>query len=197
MTVPAETPGPRPARSGRDGWVPWILLVIVMVVTLAVAATGYQEAATNQDRVDAIARTVKCPICAGESVAESNAELSRTIRVDIARRVEAGETDEQIRDAYVAQYGDAVLLAPPSSGVAGLVWVLPVVLLALSLTALGFAFGRWAQAAPRAPTDADRDVVAAALARREAAGAAADRAREDGALDVPDELDSHGEGSGG
>jgi len=65
---------------------------------------------TAQDRVTAISRTIKCPTCQGESVAESNAGPSKEIRRDIAERVQQGQTDDQIRQAYADNYGDYILL---------------------------------------------------------------------------------------
>lgn len=162
-------------------WLPWAAMALVLVVALAVGATRTRGPASTQDRVTAISKTIKCPTCRGESVADSNALTSREIRADIADRVEAGQSDDEIRAAYVSVYGADVQLTPSSSGVAGLVWAIPVVVVVLAGAGLVVVFRRWKAEGERSATDADRALVDAALARQEgvANGDVADRARAD------------------
>jgi cytochrome c-type biogenesis protein CcmH/NrfF len=121
---------------------------------------------TTADQVEAIAKTLKCPQCAGQSVADSDAASSRAIRVEIARLVEEGRSASDVRATIAASYGDQVQLIPPASGFAGLVWILPVVALVVALLALSAAFARWRRAPPTAATDADRALVDQALRDR-------------------------------
>ena len=123
-----------------------------------------RSAPTAQDRVNNISVTIKCPVCAGESVAVSGAPASLEIRKEIAEQVQQGQTDEQIRSYYAAKYGEAILLTPSASGINALVWILPVVALALALAGLAIAFRRWSAADLDTATEADRRLVAAAMA---------------------------------
>ena len=68
-------------------WVSWGALALVLVVALVVGATGDPGVRTNQDRVYAIADTMKCPQCTGQSVADSDVAIAREIRTEIARAV--------------------------------------------------------------------------------------------------------------
>jgi cytochrome c-type biogenesis protein CcmH len=162
-------------------WLPWALLAVVVVTCLSVAAFGSMQAPTAQDRVASVSRTIKCPTCSGESVAESNAPASQEIRADIALRIQAGDTDDEIRSYYAASYGEAILLTPSASGVNALVWLLPVVALAMAIGFLVVVFRRWSQEAPAHASDADRALVAEALQREHEADEA--------------DSDPHGEGS--
>jgi len=155
-------------RELRRSWLPWLPLVVVVVLALGVGTFGSTGPATNEERVLTIAKTLKCQQCRGESVAESNADTSRAIYVDIAQRVGRGETDDEIRAFYAQSYGEGILLTPTGSGVTGLVWILPVVALVLSLAGLAVAFRRWSAPDAAHATDADRDLVRAALDRRAA-----------------------------
>jgi cytochrome c-type biogenesis protein CcmH/NrfF len=76
-------------------------------------------------------------------VAESDAEASKGIRVDIARRIADGQSDSEIRSYFARVYGNDILLRPTSSGLAGLVWVLPVAGFVMAAAGIGFAFWRW------------------------------------------------------
>lgn len=155
---------PRPTRSPLRVWGPWVLLAVVVIAVLSMATFSTRSAPTAQDRVNAIAATVKCPVCAGESVAVSNAPASLEIRKQIAEQVQQGQTDDQIRSYYAAKYGEAILLTPSASGINALVWILPVVALALGIAGLAIAFRRWSTEPADVATDADRSLVARALA---------------------------------
>jgi cytochrome c-type biogenesis protein CcmH/NrfF len=153
--------------SGRS-WLPWLAMASVLVVALAVGATRTREPDTLQDRVTAIAKTVKCPTCRGESVADSNAPISKEIRRDIAARLEQGQSPGEIRAAYVTQWGDEILLTPSGRGVSGLVWAIPVVAVVLAGAGLVVVFRRWRSSSPPQVSDADRELVEQARAARAA-----------------------------
>ncbi len=145
----------------------WSWLVIVALVLVAFVRNGVDPgpAQTTDERVRAIAQTMKCPVCESQSVADSDVAAARAIRTEIARRVDEGQSDDDIRDAIAATYGDDLQLTPPRSGLAGLVWILPVVALVLALAGITAAFARWRRHEPTATTDEDRALVE--QARRE------------------------------
>ena len=122
----------------------WAALAVVVVVALVIGVTD-RSPASDEERTHDIARTVMCPACSGETVADSQAPVAVNLRRQIARRVAAGESNDEIRDALAATYGERIILNPPKSGVAGLVWVLPVAALIVAAAGLFFAFRRWRQ----------------------------------------------------
>lgn len=146
-------------------WAPWLAMAVVLVVALVVGTMRSSGPETNADRVMAIARTLKCPVCDGESVAESNADASLQIRADIAKRLDQGQTADQIRAYYASpdRYGPGVLLTPSSSGISSLVWIIPVIALVISAAVLVALFRRWQVRGDVHATAADRELVGAAL----------------------------------
>lgn len=147
----------------RARW-PWILLVALLAGALVVAAIGDSGPRTTAERSRGIAESIKCPTCQGQSVADSAAPAARAIRTEIGRRLEAGETDDEIRDYIAGIYGEESLLTPPSDGVAGLIWFLPVAGFVAALGGLVVVFRRW-----RVPDDievSDEDRVLVEQARR-------------------------------
>lgn len=142
--------------------------VVVVVVALVVGSSGSESPRTEAERAQAIAGTVRCPTCSGQSVASSDAPAAVEIRREIDRRLAAGEDEEQVQAALVASYGEGILLNPPGSGVAGLVWVLPVAGLVVAAGALALAFRRWRPAVAGTATDEDRRLVDAARRQRQA-----------------------------
>jgi cytochrome c-type biogenesis protein CcmH len=155
---------PRARRGFVATWGPWLAMALVLVVALAVGVTQSQEAPTNAERLNAIGKTVKCLQCSGETVADSNAAFSQEVRLDIAKRIQAGQTDDQIRTALADSYGERILLTPAATGVTSIVWILPVVVLVVGIAAMAAAFRRWRLGSDVHATDADRDLVGRALA---------------------------------
>lgn len=147
------------------GWPSWVLLVLVVGGLLAVGASRDAGARTPKERVEDISRRLACPICDGESVFESRNADSQAIRIEIARQVDTGTvSDDQIINFIEQRFGSKVLLVPRATGIDALVWALPVAALVCAVVGLGVAFRRWKTEADTIPDDADRRLVAAALA---------------------------------
>ena len=121
----------------------WALLLVVAVTTLVVAEVAERPALTNADRAHHLAQEFACPVCAGQSVAESDVPIARTIRVSIASMVDGGADDNDIRTMLVARFGEDIDYTPSGSGLTGLVWVLPVLVASVALAGLALAMRRW------------------------------------------------------
>ena len=148
-------------------WPAWVLLVFVVVAFLAVGATRDDGPSTPQERSDAIAQRVACPVCDGESVFESRNTASVNIRNRITELVNGWQaSDDEIIADIEASFGGRILLVPKATGFDALVWALPVAALICAVAALAMTFRRWRRDAAGAsdPTVEDRAMVAAALA---------------------------------
>jgi cytochrome c-type biogenesis protein CcmH len=144
----------------------WIVMAALVIVSLGRAVLDDGPPRTTEEQVEAIARTLKCPVCGSQSVAESDVAASRAIRAEIARLVADGRTPGEVRDAIGASFGDEVQLIPPASGFAGLVWILPVVALIVAIAAVSTALTRWRRTPRSTPDDEDRALVERALRER-------------------------------
>lgn len=82
-------------------------------------------------RAREISREVRCPVCQGESIDDSNAQISKDLRIIIRERLVAGDTNEEVIDFLVARYGEFVLFNPPKTGINLILWLAgPAMLLA-------------------------------------------------------------------
>ncbi len=144
---------------------PWVVMVVIVATALGIGVTGTTGPTTNEGRMLAIAGTLKCQVCEGESVAQSDSDFAQQARVDIAKRLDEGQSASQIRAFYIQHYGASVSLIPASSGISGLVWIIPVVALLVSAAVLVMVFRRWQVKGDVHASQADRDLVADALAR--------------------------------
>ena len=138
-----------------------VVLVAVLGVTTASAEDMYSQ------RTIKLAREIHCPICAGESVADSQTELARQIRGIIEEKVQAGESDQEIKDYFVARYGESILFDPPKSGFRLGLWWMPLIVVAVGALVV-VSFVRERTKAPRSVTHEaapDDDAELEAIAR--------------------------------
>jgi cytochrome c-type biogenesis protein CcmH len=100
----------------------------------ALLAVEPQEILANpvlEARAREISDGLRCPVCRNESIDESHAEVARDIRLLVRDRLIAGDTDDEIRAAVVARYGEYVLLRPTLDGANLVLWLAgPAMLLA-------------------------------------------------------------------
>jgi cytochrome c-type biogenesis protein CcmH len=145
------------------GRLPWVVMVLVLAGALFIGAQRGGGPRTESQRVQHIASEIRCPTCRNQSAAESDAAAAKAVRDEIRRRVRAGEPDGQIVAFLVSRYGGDILLKPGASGVAALVWVLPVAAVVVALAALAVAFRRWRSRPGAVVTPEDRALVERAM----------------------------------
>ncbi len=104
----------------------WIAAVVIAAGAFVYGALDEGPPRTNADRVRALAEDFACPVCAGQSVAESDVPVAREIRRQVAVWVDEGRSDAYIRDQLVAAYDVDIDYNPSGSGITSLVWILPV-----------------------------------------------------------------------
>jgi cytochrome c-type biogenesis protein CcmH len=127
---------------GGTPQIPRVLLVLLALLWLPAVASAQAPNADQREVVE-IARTLKCPVCESQSVADSPSPLAQEMRAYVQRRLEAGDSREAIVQALVDRYGEGILLEPPRTGFTLLVWWLPALSLALGAVVVGLALRRW------------------------------------------------------
>jgi cytochrome c-type biogenesis protein CcmH len=115
-----------------------LLLACALLLTPTLAVADSLD-----DQVRAIARELRCPVCSGETVADSNAQVSVQIRGIIRQKLEAGESPDQIKAYFVARYGESILLSPEAKGFTLGVWVAPIVALIVGLAIVLTVLRSW------------------------------------------------------
>ncbi len=84
-------------------------------------------------RAVALMHTLRCLVCQGQSIADSDAEMAGDMRAMVRRRIEAGETPDQIRSWLIERYGNWVTYDPPVEPVTWPLWAAPILLLGAGL----------------------------------------------------------------
>ncbi|HUM10151.1 MAG TPA: cytochrome c-type biogenesis protein [Myxococcaceae bacterium] len=109
--------------------------MIALVLGLVLSTYAPQQAGSalldpaREARVQALGKQLRCPMCQGLSIADSNSSAARAQMDKVRELVAAGRTDQEIRDYFTSRYGEWALLEPPASGMNLLVWLLPLALL--------------------------------------------------------------------
>jgi cytochrome c-type biogenesis protein CcmH len=140
-------------------WLPWLALAAVLVIAVVVLVARSGPSHTSAARAARLESQLACPVCTGESVADSNSSASRAIRDDIVKRIKAGQGDTEIRDAYVATYGEHVLLTPSNGGLGVVAWGVPIVALVIGAAGIVLALRRWSVTPRLAATADDEEIV--------------------------------------
>ena len=129
-----------------------IVLALLMVLALPALAVQPDEILPDpalEARARQIGTVLRCPVCQGENIDESNAPISRDLRLYVRERLVAGDSDAQVIDAVTTRFGEFVLFEPRAEG--GnliLYWAGPVMALLAALGAFLFLRGRRPEAAP-------------------------------------------------
>lgn len=125
-----------------------------LVVALGLGAWATPALAAPQTSINDVEDEVMCPICGTllELAESPQAERERAL---VKRLIAAGETKAEVKDALVAQYGQAVLALPAGSGFDLTAYLVPAIGFALAAAALALGVRRWRQAGKRdGPGDA-------------------------------------------
>ena len=97
-----------------------------LFLSLAFFIAFHVNADTLEDQIADISGELMCPVCEGQSVAESNAQLARDMRAVIKTKLLEGNSREEIIDYFVASYGETILASPPPKGFSAILWLLPI-----------------------------------------------------------------------
>jgi cytochrome c-type biogenesis protein CcmH len=130
--------------------------LLVLVCAAALLAAPLARASEQHPTQTELEGEVMCPVC-GTTLDQSDSPAAQQIKRVIARRIAAGDTKSEIKAALVANYGDAILAAPPHHGFGLLAWWLPIAGIVAAAALVGFGAWRWSRAREPAPAAAPLD----------------------------------------
>ncbi len=112
------------------------------------ARAGFSRAPVSGDsaleaRTTAVASTLRCPVCQGESIQDSPSELAQEMRSLVRDQLRAGKTPEEVKAYFVARYGEWILLEPTMKGLNVLLYVFPVLLVLVGLALVAVLVRKW------------------------------------------------------
>jgi cytochrome c-type biogenesis protein CcmH len=143
-----------------------VLVTFAGALALAAPAAASEQHPTQRE----LETEIVCPVCKPETLDQSTSPIAQRMKRFIARRIAAGDTKSEIKDALVAQFGKEVLAAPEKRGFDLLAWLLPLVGITVAAAVVGLAAWRWSRARPPAvamdPAQNGRGTIEPELERR-------------------------------
>lgn len=111
-----------------------VLLAVVLALFAGLAGAQAIEPLPFKDhaqelRFQHLTAQLRCPMCQNETLADSNAPIARDLRHEVFRLMQAGRTDDQIKQYLVARYSDYVLYDPPVNPTTWVLWFGPLLIL--------------------------------------------------------------------
>lgn len=132
------------------------LLLALVSPVFAVQPDEVLDDPVLEARAREISQKLRCPICQGENIDESNAAISRDLRLYVRERLVAGDNDDKVIDAVVDRFGEYVLFEPRARGSNLILWLAgPIMALIGLLIAWGFVRARSREAAVPEPLKDD------------------------------------------
>ncbi len=96
----------------------WLALILLLAgPAFAVQPDEMLSDPALEARARDLSAELRCPVCQGENIDDSNAAVARDLRVLVRERLVAGDTDQQVLDYVEARYGEYVLFSPQAKGV--------------------------------------------------------------------------------
>ena len=119
------------------------LVLAAALLALAAGCGGDDETPTLAE----LEKRYICPTCQ-TTLELSSSPIADRMRAVIRARIAAGDTESEIDEALVDNFGEGVLAAPPKEGFNLLAWVLPLLGAAIAVGVLAVALVRWSRSRP-------------------------------------------------
>ncbi len=130
---------------------PLFIAIAVVAIVGAIWSYVFLSAPPQQtldQRVHDVGVQLKCPICQGESVADSPSTLAQQMRGVIRQQLQAGKSEQEVIAYFQARYGEQIVWSPQWQGFSLLAWLVPIVLLLGGFVLLFFVLRDWRRAVP-------------------------------------------------
>lgn len=117
------------------------LAAVLALFTLFAAAQQEPlvfDSPEQEERYKKLTFELRCAVCQNQNLADSDAPLAHDLRNEIYDMMQAGKSDEEIKQFMVDRYGDFVLYRPPVKGNTLALWLMPGILLGVGAIAVFF-----------------------------------------------------------
>ena len=103
-------------------------IIVVLIFVLLASSTTYSETIKKEDELE-IFKNLRCLVCQGQSIAESNSDFAQTLKLVVKDKVDSGMSSEEIYEFLASKYGDWIVYKPRINLQNILLWVIPYIVL--------------------------------------------------------------------
>ena len=104
------------------------ILKIFIIIILSIGFSNLKSDEKNDELKIKILKNIRCLICQGQSVYDSESEFAFSIKLIVDRKIEEGLKEEQIYQFLREKYGDWVIYNPQLNKNTYVLWLLPLLL---------------------------------------------------------------------
>ena len=105
------------------------LVKYILLISFFILSFQKLSIANNiSSEVDKISKNLRCLICQGQSVYDSQSDFALSMKILIQNKIDEGKNDEQIYDFLKSKYGEWIVYDPEINKNTVLLWVLPLIL---------------------------------------------------------------------
>ena len=103
-------------------------IIIVLIFVLLASSPTYSETIKKENELE-IFKNLRCLVCQGQSIAESNSDFAQTLKLVVKDKVDSGMSSEEIYEFLASKYGDWIVYKPRINLQNILLWVIPYIVL--------------------------------------------------------------------
>jgi cytochrome c-type biogenesis protein CcmH len=114
----------------------WFLFVLISILALSSYGSDIEQPLANpllEQQAEEVFKVIRCAVCNGQSLHDSNAELARDIRIEIRQQLQKGQSVSQIEEFIALRFGSHMLMRPEYSAATYLLWYGPLVMVMLGV----------------------------------------------------------------
>ena len=105
------------------------LCIVISSVSFAAIDVYQFDDAQQEQQFHELGKLLRCPKCQNQNIADSNAQLAKTLRQKAYEMTKEGKSKEQVVDYMVARFGDFVVYQPPVNAATIFLWLGPILLI--------------------------------------------------------------------
>ena len=97
----------------------------IFILLFYVLSVGLTHSSENQTKLLEIYKNLRCLVCQGQSIADSNSDFAATIKLVVEDQFNEGKTEDEIYSFLISKYGEWIVYQPTFNKNNFLLWVLP------------------------------------------------------------------------
>ena len=97
----------------------------IFILLFYVLSVGLTHSSENQTKLFEIYKNLRCLVCQGQSIADSNSDFAATIKLVVEDQFNEGKTEDEIYSFLISKYGEWIVYQPTFNKNNFLLWVLP------------------------------------------------------------------------
>ena len=101
---------------------------ILTLLLLFFCTTSFLSAEENSDVINKISKNLRCVVCQGQSIYDSQSDFALSVKILIKKKLEEGYSEKKIYDYLKAKYGEWIVYEPELKKNTYLLWILPLIL---------------------------------------------------------------------